>query len=196
MGGNPYCHRCRGIEESLMHVIRDCPKAACIWAKIIHPCTTTLFFLVLFEIWLDINLNSDISKSSQEQWIDQFMITCWWIWNWRNTEVHNNNMNRPDNVVDIIRNYLREMKEAFAKQSLTRNTKSEAVRRTTWKAPPIGWTKLNTDGLVEEEEGKADYGGIIRTYKGEWIGGFLANLGRYSVYQSKVRAILHGLTTA
>ncbi|KAL4369850.1 hypothetical protein AHAS_Ahas06G0007000 [Arachis hypogaea] len=93
-------------------------------------------------------------------------------------------MTKSENTVELIKNYVKEMKEVFAKQTLIKNPKRQSIRNAKWRAPPVG-----------EEEEKAGYRGIIRTHEGEWIGGYIANLGCCNVYQSELWAILHDLRT-
>ena len=46
-----------------------------------------------------------------------------------------------------------------------------------WKPPPFGFYKLNTNGLAKSNPGVAGAGGLIRDYRGNWIGGFSRNIG-------------------
>ncbi|KAL4391340.1 hypothetical protein AHAS_Ahas03G0235300 [Arachis hypogaea] len=36
-GAYPYCHRCYRIEETQIHILRDCLSAFRVWSLIIHP---------------------------------------------------------------------------------------------------------------------------------------------------------------
>ncbi|KAK9288501.1 hypothetical protein L1049_016960 [Liquidambar formosana] len=46
-----------------------------------------------------------------------------------------------------------------------------------WTYPPNGWAKLNTDGSSFDNPGSAAVGGLIRDKAGNWLKGFLCNLG-------------------
>ncbi|KAF7827506.1 DEP domain-containing mTOR-interacting protein [Senna tora] len=37
MAAMDICTRCNGAPEDLLHTLRDCPKAKCIWLKLVHP---------------------------------------------------------------------------------------------------------------------------------------------------------------
>ncbi|CAN1781938.1 hypothetical protein LINPERHAP1_LOCUS15617 [Linum perenne] len=50
-----------------------------------------------------------------------------------------------------------------------------------WKAAPEGWTTINTDGSVIDNQCRAAAGGILRDHQGKPITTFSANLGRCSV---------------
>ena len=43
---------------------------------------------------------------------------------------------------------------------------------------PIDFFMLNTDGAMKTSSSFASAGGLIRNEKGEWLGGFMVNIGR------------------
>ncbi|MED6147622.1 hypothetical protein PIB30_045535 [Stylosanthes scabra] len=45
IGSNPNCYHCLNHLESIIHALRDCPKAASIWLKIINPAAAAVFSL-------------------------------------------------------------------------------------------------------------------------------------------------------
>ncbi|KAL4395056.1 hypothetical protein AHAS_Ahas02G0213800 [Arachis hypogaea] len=52
IGISPYCHNCLQVKESILYMLRDCPSASRIWAKIVHPNAITLFFTMPLELWV------------------------------------------------------------------------------------------------------------------------------------------------
>lgn len=62
----------------------------------------------------------------------------------------------------------------------------------TWKAPPEGFIRLDTDGSVNHHR-QAACGGIIRNSLGEWIVGFQQKLGFLPSTSAEVHGILSGL---
>lgn len=65
-----------------------------------------------------------------------------------------------------------------------------------WKKPPEGWTKLNTNGGVENNNRMARCGGILRNHRGEWICGFTKTIEVCSVMEAELWGILLGLRVA
>lgn len=58
-----------------------------------------------------------------------------------------------------------------------------------WTLPPMGHVKLNIDGCSEGNPGQAGAGGLFQNWKGEWMLGFVANLGVATVTQAELRAL-------
>ncbi|XP_039013553.1 uncharacterized protein LOC120143251 [Hibiscus syriacus] len=81
----------------------------------------------------------------------------------------------------IMRTSQRKQKTNTAKQLVS------------WKPPPPGWLKLNTDGAVLPSSMEASSGGVIRNANGEWIKGYTRSIGCTTVLQSELWAILEGL---
>lgn len=46
-----------------------------------------------------------------------------------------------------------------------------------WNPPPRGFFKLNIDGLVNGNQGKANTGRLIRNSMGDWVGGLSKHIG-------------------
>lgn len=46
-----------------------------------------------------------------------------------------------------------------------------------WIPPPVGWAKLNTDGLASGDPIRAGSRGVFRGPEGNWIKGFYKFLG-------------------
>ena len=64
-----------------------------------------------------------------------------------------------------------------------------------WEAPPPSWATLNTDGASKGNPGPAG-GGVIRGHRGEWICGFVENMGICTSTKAKLKAVLRGLLIA
>ena len=41
-----------------------------------------------------------------------------------------------------------------------------------WELPSHGWIKVNTDGAASGNPGEASAGGVLRDFRGTWLGGF------------------------
>ncbi|KAH1067419.1 hypothetical protein J1N35_032406 [Gossypium stocksii] len=65
-----------------------------------------------------------------------------------------------------------------------------------WKAPSIGWYKINVDGAVITTIGVASAGGLVRDSNGNWICGFNRLIGICSPLQAELWGVLDVLRVA
>jgi hypothetical protein len=57
--GTPYCAHCVGVEESIIHVLRDCPLAHQTWNHLLPMQGKLVFFTCHFNDWFQQNMNRD-----------------------------------------------------------------------------------------------------------------------------------------
>lgn len=55
---NPACELCQAVEESNIHVLRDCPNATAIWKELMPTLLHNQFFSSDPQEWLSVNLQS------------------------------------------------------------------------------------------------------------------------------------------
>ena len=79
LGISPVCPFCNADPETIVHALRDCPKARCFWNSLLPPMPPNLFFGMPLVEWLKINCRSSqisaISKMSGERfflWLYRF----------------------------------------------------------------------------------------------------------------------------
>ena len=65
-----------------------------------------------------------------------------------------------------------------------------------WGKPNQGWVKLNVDEASKHNLGRASVGRLIRNEYGQWIVGFITNLGHASNVAAGLWAIHMGLRSA
>ncbi|KAL4305782.1 hypothetical protein AHAS_Ahas16G0112700 [Arachis hypogaea] len=115
-GANPNCHRCPNNPKILLHTLRDCTEASRIWWQLVKPSYITTFYRASFERWIRWNLTVEISANAQP-WLSQFVVTCWWLWKWRNKEIFDPPpFRRPSNAHLWIKEYLQRINNAFEKK--------------------------------------------------------------------------------
>ncbi|KAK9128967.1 hypothetical protein Syun_017764 [Stephania yunnanensis] len=57
---------------------------------------------------------------------------------------------------------------------------------TTWEPPSMGWVKLNSDGVVRQDDSIAGAGGLARDDKGSFMWGFSVNIGKCLLLTAKL----------
>ena len=71
------------------------------------------------------------------------------------------------------------------------NSKEEKLAG--WSPPRVGWFKLNTDGARKTNSSLATTGGLLRDHFGDWVAGFLANIGVCSDLSAKLWGVVYEL---
>lgn len=61
-----------------------------------------------------------------------------------------------------------------------------------WLPPPLGWTKVNTDGACKANPGMAATGGVMRDNHSKFIAAYASFLGPQTSVIAEAKAILMG----
>ncbi|KAF9622098.1 hypothetical protein IFM89_029382 [Coptis chinensis] len=78
-------------------------------------------------------------------------------------------------------------------QSLPRLVMIKCSTLVTWKKPPVGFFKLNSDGSSLNNPGRCGGGGIIRDHNGVFCEAFAFSFGFGSNTKAELFAVLEGL---
>ncbi|KAG7591715.1 Zinc finger CCHC-type [Arabidopsis thaliana x Arabidopsis arenosa] len=188
------CQVCKGGEETIIHVLRDCPAMFGIWTRITPPRKRGTFFNQSILEWVFENLG-DSREVDGCPWATLFAMAVWWGWKWRYGNVFGVNGKCRDRV-----KFLKELaKDVFhAHQNVSSNKKGvgRIERMISWKKPVDGWVKLNTDGTSRGNPGLAAAGGVLRQGDGSWYGGFSLNVGICSAPLAELWGVYYGLYIA
>lgn len=79
---NSVCPLCKGGEETIFHVLRDCPAASGLWARTVPLSKQPRFFNQTLMEFLFENLGRKKSEQ-RDLWPTFFALTVWWCWKWR-----------------------------------------------------------------------------------------------------------------
>jgi ribonuclease HI len=186
------CPRCLGPNESLLHVLRDCPDSSSFWHDLNIPSICLASFSVPLIDWLKLNCSIDCPYDGFLPWNYVFSFGIWNLWLRRNIFVFNSCSIIPDPVANTIA----FASELFCLLGKVSHVKVRVPSPIKWKPPDIGWAKLNTDGASLGNPGIAGGGGIIRDSNGGWVGGFARAIGVTTSVQAELRALKDGLMLA
>lgn len=193
--GQASCHHCVILEENILHVLRDCPLANLVWLHLLDQSNVANFFYPDLMEWIDMNLSRDLNATSKDDWQSVWAQGCYFLWYWRNQQVHNSSFVRPfrlwESILQNCRNYKILMVHMDSSQVVSK--KQIMIK---WMPPDQRWYKLNSDGLKVGDSGGTGYGGLIRDENGRWVVGFVRNLGIASAYVAKSWGVLEGVTLA
>ncbi|GAU51253.1 hypothetical protein TSUD_412460, partial [Trifolium subterraneum] len=192
---DPYCSYCEHMEETTLHVLRDCPLAVEVWQHLLEEEHRGRFFIGQLHQWIDLNLSTSIGIRRDLDWDAVWVTTCFWLWKWRNKRVHEPNHTSQWKPWSFILNLVNEYK--YTKQAReTEKPCQKELKDIKWIYPAKGWVCLNTDGAAKSDTGIAGCGGILRNDNGIWICGFSKFLGNTSAYMAEVWGLYEGLSMA
>ncbi|BFG15821.1 hypothetical protein CerSpe_020950 [Prunus speciosa] len=190
---DPACNYCNWPVESILHIFRDCEKAASVWQAMLCPGAHPHFFQMDFHPWLRSNLLSKAMWGDHVPWPLVFVFTCWVLWKWRNNQIFNIDNEVSYEPEKIIVAAVREWYTA----SQVGGTKAPKMPLLlTWEPPELGQFKLNVDGSRRCASGSIGAGGVIRNSLGDWVSGFAVNLGKGQILEAEVWGLFFGLQIA
>jgi ribonuclease HI len=185
------CAFCGDAEETILHVMRDCPRAKEIWSCVISIHDRAVFFMSEFNQWMELNLHNSVPWNGVGRWSDFWALCCHCLWSWRNKELFEDDFVRPPRPLPIIMKRVHEYNDAIINQRVV--TSSERVEALIcWKPPQASFVKLNTDGACKTDQ-VAGCGGVIRGNQGEWLGGFAKGVGLCSAFVAELWGVYEGL---
>ncbi|KAL9859832.1 putative RNA-directed DNA polymerase [Arabidopsis thaliana] len=188
------CQVCKGGEETILHVLRNCPAMYGLWLRIIPRRRRTTFFTMSLLEWVYDNLR-DHKGVWESPWSTVFLMAVWWGWKWRCGYVFGATGRCRDRV-SFIKDLAREVTKAHAVVGVSRRLVGREERRISWSRPSEGWCKLNTDGASRGNPGLAAAGGVLRESNGEWRRGFAINIGICSAPLAELWGVYYGLYMA
>ena len=112
----PGCAVCGGPVESLIHVLRDCPKAKTVWLVLINPpyASEKEFFSRQPFDWLEAGLKGLFEIMRGLAGDISFAVTLWWMWRWRNGRIFGTDF-KVDDIKVFLRKQAKEYTEAVHK---------------------------------------------------------------------------------
>ncbi|KAL9462413.1 hypothetical protein AB3S75_000421 [Citrus x aurantiifolia] len=188
-----YCDRCGGSVEDILHSLRDCVTARRVWSQLLPSQYHPNFFLLQLKDWIHMNLGRGHITASQEYWRVCFGVTVWRLWYWRNDVLFNHGSWDSSFIVTDIKARTYEILRCIKQPLTVKQKKVEKMIR--WRAPTWPSVSLNTDG-ARKGFGQTGAGGLLRDFTGNWIMGFIVNLGTCSVLSAELWGLLHGLRMA
>lgn len=131
------CVVCKGGEESILHVLRDCPAMMGIWLRLVPARRRTRFFSMTLWEWFYENLGNK-SVVETVSWDTLFAITVWWGWKWRCGNVFGENRKCRDRV-RFIKELARDVFLAHAHQEEGAKAVVRVERNIGWRWTVVWW---------------------------------------------------------
>jgi ribonuclease HI len=186
------CPRCLAPNESLIHMLRDCPDSIAFWSSFRFPSLGNHFYSASLFDWIHSNCIASSTHDHNIPWQSLFSFGIWSLWLRRNQFVFKPDSQFLDPVVNAI-SYASEFFYLIGSYSKVKHMVPTPIK---WVVPPVGWYKLNTNGSSVGNPGLAGGGGVIRNHVGDWVGGFSRAIGITTSVQAELRALKDGLNLA
>lgn len=188
---NANCGICDGVEESVLHILRDCSAARRIWLRLLNLNQWTVFKGLEDQQWLRQNLmrmEPICQKFQSIPWSMIFVAGIWEIWKARNARVFKNKGIPINEVMFRIKTLATDLLSICKRRN-------RSIKKG-WIAPMVGWHKLNVDGSVRASENNGAAGGVLRDDQGVWKWGFVCRIPQPTVLEAEVEALRMGLKIA
>ncbi|KAL4298012.1 hypothetical protein GQ457_12G025440 [Hibiscus cannabinus] len=183
------CSICGFQDESLLHILRDCPSIHGLWSRLLRYHPQDEFFSYPLDEWLITNLRSHkLCALTKGPWHLFFASILWQCWKRRNDFIFRRILSDVDSLLHLGSHW------AILYDSPSAASASPLLVR--WKPPPQHMVCLNTDGAVMRNSGVGSIGGIFRDYNGAYLFGFVKKIGVVDALQAELWAISIGLDLA
>ena len=184
------CPVCNHEPETILHALRDCPKAQSFWNSLSPPFRSNLFYGLQLVDWLNLNCKTSMSSlSSNINWSILFPFAVWTLWLHRNCIAFDN----PHHHKDLKHETMAKASEFLYLGMTEKHNPVKVKIQVQWLPPPVNWVKLNSDGSSMGNPGLAGGGGLIRNEKGEWIKGYARAIGVTTSVAAELWAIRDGI---
>ncbi|XP_059451054.1 uncharacterized protein LOC132181841 [Corylus avellana] len=157
---NPKCLICELEDETVVHILWNCPSAADVWGareRVFQKsslCGRTFF-----------QLAEEMFARCDREEIIQFAGLARRIWLRRNEVVHGGQFTSPAEVIRATLSAILEYNAANVVGGILSNTQ----RSIRWEAPPVGWILANWDASINKQQGWWGMGMILRDSRGRMI---------------------------
>jgi hypothetical protein len=152
-----FCPRCLSPNESLIHMLRDCPDSIAFWNSFRFPSLGFQFYSASLLDWIHINCTASSTHDHNIPWQTLFSFGIWSLWLRRNQFVFKLDSCFLDPVVNAI-SYASEFFYLIGNCSKEKYRISTPIK---WVSPPLGWFKLNTEGSSLGNPGMAGAGELF-----------------------------------
>lgn len=186
------CPPCGLGHETLIHLFKDCETVKDILWAISKGTIPAQFFHEEGIGWLKLNLEDDFLIDGLG-WNVWFGLTTLNIWQRRNEKVFQGAlMSSTDRCHRVCTQAMWVQSSIDSTSSIDVLSDHQNGRQTKWEALS-GWVKLNCDATVTGLGTSAAVGGVLCNVDGNFIMGFVMDIGEATITTAELKAILTGL---
>ncbi|CAN1788863.1 Putative ribonuclease H protein At1g65750 [Linum perenne] len=140
------CQVCPGHEESVLHVLRDCPLASATWELLALSSGDQTFFQTPLLPWIERFLR-------KPELCLLFGVTCWWLWRARNDRVFNNKLTTADSLTRHIQVWVALVGDTLERDQFISHTgpPTRTGELIAWEPAPPEWVTLGKCSITRAE---------------------------------------------
>ena len=132
-----------------------------VWLRLVPSRFITDFFIFHFWDLIFNNLGKRCICATTKNWNTIFIISCWFLWTWRNKAIFENYFHQPKNPIMVIQNFTSQI-DLCSTIPPHRILQRKETIYVGWDKPPEGWIKLNSDGACKGGGENSGCGGLFR----------------------------------
>ncbi|KAK8486111.1 hypothetical protein V6N12_010315 [Hibiscus sabdariffa] len=170
LSSDPSCSCCGCYNESILHILRDCPPVRSIWQSIIPQADHECFFGASLEHWIVSNIKA--SRAFGRDTLPRslfFSSFIWQVWKRRNDFVFNGECLPLPDIYRIGFVWASHFVASIPDAAMDSHAAIDLIK---WTAPPHDWVSLNTDAAVSSSYNFGAIGGVLRGPAGDWLRGY------------------------
>ncbi|XP_035546588.1 uncharacterized protein LOC118348634 [Juglans regia] len=161
--GNPLCPICKLDEETIMHVVWQCPAAGDVWSE-----SSSIMQKMKREEHDLLALWEKLTLKLSELELEEVAVVMRGLWVRRNESIFEDIFKSPSQVISIAQNDLKEYKQALQMNKVAlRNNEEGGSRTLRWEKPRTGSVKANWDAAVDKKQRRVGLGVLIRDEDGK-----------------------------
>ncbi|XP_042950559.1 uncharacterized protein LOC122282640 [Carya illinoinensis] len=158
---NATCPTCSRGEETVLHVLWDCPASIDVWGEDCSPVKKWRRNYADFRtLW------SDFQSKLEEGKLHIVTEVLYGLWKRRNEAIFEGRFKSPSVTFQLA---LQEVEATKLTQDKPRESQARltAVMRTLWRPPRMDYMKVNVDAAMDRKMGRMGIGIVVRDCNGE-----------------------------
>lgn len=187
------CPLCNSGDETIDHLFRQCDQVKDIWGLAESPSDFSSSSHFPMTSWIKKACSNTKMTGKGITWQTMFPYMLWHIWLARNNIIFNN-VHTP--AGEVVRRVTDDTNEALHLLLRHNGPLTATQQWVAWLPPPHGMVKLNTDGAMKSSSRLASAGGLFRNHQGNWVLGFISNIGHTSSFMAELWGVREGLRIA
>ncbi|CAN1291597.1 Putative ribonuclease H protein At1g65750, partial [Linum perenne] len=156
------CQVCPEQEETVLHVLRDCPFASTTWELLTFPSDNLAFFQIPLLPWIE-----DFIRRPELSLL--FRVTCWFLWRYRNDRVFNGKLTTAVTLTRHIQAWVALVGDTLDRDRSVTDVVPPARTEVciSWEPAPPEWKNLGICSII-----RAELRGVVSGLQLAWDRGY------------------------